>query len=346
MIRFNNDYNKNAHPEVLKAIMECSGESYPGYGTDRWCNEAAALIRERIDKPDADVHFITGGTGTNVTVISAVLRPYESVLCADSGHIHVHEAGAVEHIGHKIDVLKSEDGKISAAQIGEAVEAFNTSNVKEHITEPKLVYISYPTEYGTIYSKRELQEISSVCKHYGLYLFIDGARLGYGLAAYENQTDIKDIAEAADVFYIGGTKCGALFGEAVIICRDELKKSFRSSMKQNGQLFAKGWLIGVQFCALMKDGLYFEITKKAVQQAMRIKQAFAKAGIPSYLSSPTNQQFILLTDEQIAKLSEKYIFEYISGTNTGHSCMRFCTSWATTDEEIDELTADIAALGD
>ena len=346
MIRFNNDYNKGAHPEVLNALIRHNDESYPGYGLDPWCEKAAGMIRDCIGRPDADVHFLPGGTVSNVTVIAAALRPYESVLAADTGHIHVHETGAVEHTGHKIELLKSKDGKISAQQIAEAADGFNESIVKEHITEPKMVYISFPTEYGTVYTKKELEDISSVCREKGIYLYIDGARMGYGVGAYDGTVSIEDIARLADVFYIGGTKCGTLFGEAVVICNDELKKSFRSSIKQNGAMTAKGWLIGLQFCALMENGLYFEITKKAVQQAIRLRNAFAEKGIPFYMVSPTNQQFVLLTEEQAEKLSEKYFYEFEFKTNTGYSCVRFCTSWATTDEEVDELIADIALLDD
>ena len=344
MIRLNNDYNKGAHPSIIEALAAHNDESYAGYGLDEMSEKAAAEIKKYLGRDDADIHFLVGGTQTNYTVIASALRPYESVLSADSGHINVHETGAVEHIGHKVEALKNKDGKITAAQIREAAETFRTSTVPEHITEPKMVYISFPTEYGAVYRKDELEDISRVCREYGLYLFIDGARLGYGLAAEGGNVTLKDIARLADVFYIGGTKCGAMFGEAVVICNDELKKHFRSSIKQNGGMLAKGWLTGLQFYTLFKDGLYFEITKKAVQQAMQIKHAFADAGIPSYISSPTNQQFVLLTNEQMEKLSEKYIYEFEFRSGIDYACVRFCTSWATKDEEIDELIADILAL--
>ena len=349
MIRFNNDYNQGAHPKIIEALAEHNGESYGGYGLDEWCDRAADEIKKHIGCEDADVHFMVGGTQVNFTVISAALRPYESVLCADCGHINVHETGAIEHIGHKIEALKSSNGKITAKQIKEAAESFKNSTVPEHITEPKLVYISFPTEYGTIYNKRELEEISAVCREYELYLFIDGARMGYGLAAseevdYTAPVTLKDIAELSDIFYIGGTKCGALMGEAVVIVNDSLKKSFRSSIKQNGGMLAKGWLLGLQFYTLFKDGLYFDIAKKAVHQSARIKKAFNEAGIPSYINSPTNQQFLLLTGEQMNKLSEKYIYELEFGTDNSHACVRFCTSWATRDEDVRELIADIKNL--
>lgn len=344
MIRFNNDYNRGTHQAIIDALAAHNDESFSGYGLDEWSEKAAAEIKKYLGRDDADIHFMIGGTQVNYTVISSALRPYESVLCADTGHINVHETGAVEHIGHKAEPLKHKDGKISAAQIREAAEGFRTSNVKEHITEPKMVYISFPTEYGTIYRKNELEDISRVCHEYGLYLFIDGARLGYGLAAEGCNVTLKDIAALADVFYIGGTKCGALLGEAVVICNDALKNGFRSNMKQNGGMLAKGWLIGLQFYTLFKDGLYFDITKRAVQQAMQIKHAFAEIGIPSYIDSPTNQQFVLLTTEQLNRLSEKYVYDYQFKSGIDYACIRFCTSWATKDEEVDELIADIMAL--
>ena len=349
MIRFNNDYNRGAHPAILAALGEHNEESHAGYGLDEWCSKAADEIKKYLGAADVDVHFLVGGTQTNFTVISAALRPYESVLCADGGHINVHETGAVEHIGHKVEALKSVNGKITARQIKEAAEDYKNSTVPEHITEPKMVYISFPTEYGTIYTRRELEEISAVCREYGMYLFIDGARMGYGLAAseevdYLSPVTLKDITELSDVFYIGGTKCGALMGEAVVIVNDELKKGFRSSMKQNGGMLAKGWLLGLQFYTLFKDGLYFDITRKAVLQAVSIRRAFNEAGIPTYIDSPTNQQFVLLNDEQLDKLSEKYIYEFEFRTDTAHTCVRFCTSWATADEDVEALIADIKEL--
>lgn len=349
MIRFNNDYNRGAHPAILAALGEHNEESYAGYGLDEWCGKAADEIKKYLGNTDVDVHFLVGGTQTNYTVISAALRPYESVLCADSGHINVHETGAVEHIGHKVEALKSVNGKITARQIKEAAEGYKNSTVPEHITEPKMVYISFPTEYGTIYTRRELEEISAVCREYGMYLFIDGARMGYGLAAseevdYLSPVTLKDITELSDVFYIGGTKCGTLMGEAVVIVNDELKKGFRSSIKQNGGMLAKGWLLGLQFYTLFRDGLYFDITRKAVLQAASIRRAFNEAGIPTYIDSPTNQQFVLLNDEQLDKLSEKYIYEFEFRTDTAHTCVRFCTSWATADEDVEALIADIREL--
>ena len=344
MYRFNNDYSLTAHPAVLKAISEISGNAYGGYGLDEICGEAAELIRKRIGAPDADVHFLVGGTQTNYTVISAALLPYQSVLCAESGHINVHETGAVEHIGHKITALPHTNGKITAAQIAEAGENFRISDVQEHITEPGMVYISFPTEYGTVYTLQELEEIRKACDEYGLVLFIDGARLGYGLAAEGNDVTIQDIARLSDVFYIGGTKCGALFGEAVVIRNKRIGHRFRSHIKQNGGMLAKGFLLGVQFRALFTDDLYFTITEQAVAKAMTIKKAFREKGIASYIDSPTNQQFVLLTEEQAEEFAEEFVFENEGRTGQDMRISRFCTSWGTTAEEVKALTEAIRRL--
>lgn len=344
MIRFNNDYNHGAHPAILAALEQTNRKAYGGYGLDEWCAQGAQEIQKYLDCPSADIHYMVGGTQVNFTVITAALRPYQSVLCAESGHIHVHETGAVEHIGHKIQALSSVDGKITAAQVEEAAEAYRTSVVREHITQPKMVYISFPTEYGTIYSRQELAEIRDVCRKYGLYLFVDGARLGYGLGCPQCDVTLADLARLTDVFYIGGTKCGALFGEAIVIPNPDLKTDFRSYIKQSGGMLAKGWLLGLQFYTLFKDGLYFDITKKAVDQAMRIKEAFAGKGIPSFIDSPTNQQFVVVENTVMERLAGKYVFEFEQKIDKTHSCIRFCTSWSSTDAEIDALVADIQEI--
>lgn len=344
MIRFNNDYNCGAHPEIIKALESINNESYGGYGLDEWCFKASGEIKKYLGNANADIHFLVGGTQTNFTVIAAALRPFHGVISADTGHINVHETGAVESTGHKIHTLKSKNGKITAKQIAEEAEFFNTSDIKEHITQPKMVYISFPTEYGTIYTKHELEEISKVCRKYKLYLFIDGARLGYGLGSNGCDITLKDLAELTDVFYIGGTKCGALFGEAVIIINDELKENFRSYIKQNGGMLAKGWLLGLQFYTLFKDGLYFEITKKADEYALDIKNAFESKGIPSYIESYTNQQFVILPNDVMEKFNKKYIYEFEMKIDEKHSCVRFCTSWSSKKEDVCELVNDIKAL--
>ena len=293
MIRWNNDYNQGAHPEVLKAFQETNDTSYGGYGMDEWCRAGAEEIKKYLGNVNADVHFMVGGTQVNYTVISAALRPYQGVVSADTGHIHVHETGAVEHVGHKIHALPSVDGKITAEQVRREAENYRTSGVQEHITDPRMVYISYPTEFGTLYTKEELTAISRVCREYNLYLFVDGARMGYGLGSEVCDMTMAELAELVDIFYIGGTKCGAMLGEAVVIIREELKDHFRSYIKQNGAMLAKGWILGLQFYTLFKDGLYFKITKEADKYALRIKDAFAEKGIPAYIEAlPTNSLWL------------------------------------------------------
>lgn len=344
MIRFNNDYNHGAHPAILKALTRTNSESYGGYGLDEWCEKAAAEIKKHLDCPKAAIHFMVGGTQTNFTVISALLRPYQSVISASSGHIFAHETGAVEATGHKVEAILDRDGKLTAAEIANKAESYRTSHVQEHIPQPKLVYISHPTEYGTIYSREELEEIRTVCDEYGLFLYVDGARMGYGLGSPESNVTLADFARLADVFYIGGTKCGALFGEAVVIPNPLLQTDFRSYIKQKGGMLAKGWLLGLQFYTLFKDGLYLDITKKAVTLAIKLRTAFAEKKIPAYIHSPTNQQFVVLTKQQMNKLAEKYVFEYEKQLAENLFCVRFCTSWCTTEEEVDALIADIKAL--
>lgn len=343
MIRFNNDYNCGAHPNIINALASTNNESYGGYGIDVWCERAKNEIKKYIEK-DCDIHFLIGGTQVNFTVISAALRPYQSVISADTGHINVHETGAVENCGHKIISLKSENGKINAEQIAEQGELYYTSEIKEHVTQPKMVYISFPTEYGTIYTKSELEAIHEICQKYNMYLFVDGARLAYGLAAPDCDVTLKDISEYADVFYIGGTKCGAMFGEAVVILNNELKTDFRSYIKQNGAMLAKGWLLGIQFYELFKDGLYFEIGKRANKFALKIKKAFNERQIPSYIESSTNQQFVVVENKAMDKLAQKYVFEFEARIDDSHSCVRFCTSWSTKEEDVEELLKDINIL--
>ena len=344
MIRFNNDYHYAAHACILDALALANDQDHPGYGEDVWCRKAADEIRKLTGREDAEVQFFTGATQANFVVISAALNAVQSVISPKSGHINQHEAGSVENTGHKILELETSDGKISAAQIRECAAEYYESGEPEHLTEPKLVYISFPTEFGSLYSKQELQEIHEVCRTYGMYLFIDGARLGYGLGSCVNDVTPQDLAAFADVFYFGGTKCGAMFGEAVVILNDRLKKRFRSYMKQNGAVLAKGWLLGFQFYMLLKDGAYFEITRQADAQAMRIKEAFAQKGILPYVESFTNQQFVIVTPQQEAKLAAKYIYEPSGSLPDGRSIIRFCTSWSTKEEDVDALIEDIRKL--
>lgn len=338
MIRFNNDYNLMAHEKVLEALARVQNKSYAGYGTDEWCEKAAKAVREAVGCPNAGVYFIPGATQANFIIAKAALTPIQSIICADTGHIQCHEAGSIETTGHKMLALPNKDGKITAEQIRQETAKYFDEGEQEYLTEPHLVYISFATEQGTIYSLRELEDISAVCKKYGMLLFVDGARLGYGLGAQGCDVTLPDFARLCDAFYIGGTKCGAMFGEAVVIPNKTLQHKFRSYMKQNGAVLAKGWLMGVQFCALMENSLYLEITRRADTLALQIRDAFRKKGIKESVQSPTNQQFVILTEAQKEKLASDFVFE-----DEG-SCVRFCTSWGTTQQEVDTLVAAIEKL--
>lgn len=344
MIRFNNDYNRGAHPKVLKAFEKTNDEQFGGYGTDDCCGETIGIIRDITHCQAADVHFFAGATQANFVVISSLIGQCDSVICADTGHIMGHECASIEHAGRKMCALRSTDGKINADQIKEEAQKYYDSGEPEYMTRPSLVYISFPTEYGTIYSKSELQAISGVCKEYKMFLFIDGARLGYGLGAKDNDLTIADIAELSDVFYIGGTKCGAMFGEAVVITDPSTAPRFKSHMKQNGAVLAKGWCLGLQFGTLLKDNLYFDITRQADEYAMRIRDAFRKAGIKEYIVSSTNQQFVVLDDKTADRLAEEYVFEQEGRIDEHHVLARFCTAWSTTKEETDALVESIKNL--
>lgn len=344
-MRFNNDYNHGGHPALIKALADTNDNSYSGYGTDEICEAAKQEIKKYLDCPEANIHFIVSGTQINfLTLRASLARPYQGVISPDTGHICVHEAGAVENTGHKVIALPSKDGKITAEQIEKEYLTYKNDPMIDHITEPKTVYISFPTEYGTLYSKQELEDISRVCKEGGLKLFIDGARMGYGLAAEDNDVTLADLARLSDAFTIGGTKCGLLFGEALVVTDDEINCGYRKLMKMNGALLAKGWLLGLQYYTMFKDGLYFEITKSAIEYAVRIKKAFAKKGIKEFIASPTNQTFVELNDEQLAKLDENFIGDDSGKTADGKTIMRYCTSWSTKPEEADALVAAIEAL--
>ncbi|MBO4366715.1 MAG: aminotransferase class I/II-fold pyridoxal phosphate-dependent enzyme [Clostridia bacterium] len=344
MIRFNNDYSQGAHPEVLAALNAENGNRFDAYGTDRLCSEAADLIREAVCAPDAAVHFAVGGTQANVIILSSVLRTFESVLSPDTGHIHRHETGALEHLGHKIELLPHTDGKITAKQVETAAKAFRDSTIPEHITEPKAVYISFPTEYGTLYAKKELEELSAVCREYGLYLFVDGARMAYGLASETNDLTLADFARLADAFTIGGTKCGALFGEAVVLIHPAFKDRFRSMLKQNGAMIAKGWLSGLQFKALFRNGLYERIGKHACALASRIRKAFLDAGIELMPDSPTNQLFVRLHANEAELLAKRFQFEDEAVLPDGDVVVRFCTSWYTEESDAEALLSALRDL--
>lgn len=341
MIRFNSDYTEGCHPAILERLMETNMEQTAGYGTDEYCAQAAEKIREVCEAPEAAVHFLVGGTQTNVTVISAALRHYQGVITATSGHINVHETGALEACGHKCLTIETADGKLTAEQVAQYVDAHFADDSVEHTVQPKMVYISNPTEVGTIYSRAELEAISQVCRKRGLYLFMDGARLGYGLACRENDLTFADIARMTDVFYIGGTKVGALFGEAVVITNDELKKDFRYNIKQHGGMLAKGRLLGIQFLTLFEENRYMEISAHAARLAERMKNEFTSLGISFMVDSPTNQQFPILPDDVLSELEKKYVYEYQKRIDANHSAVRFCTCWATKEEDVEALLADV-----
>lgn len=341
MIYFNCDYTEGAHPSILEKLVETNMEQTIGYGMDAHCKHAAELIKTACGTADADVHFLVGGTQTNVTVIDAALKPYQGAICASSGHINVHETGAIEACGHKCITIPSEDGKIYEAQIRELLENHYANGGDEHMVQPKMVYISNPTEWGTIYSKEELKGIYTLCQKYGVYLFLDGARLGYGLMCKENDLTLEDVAAYTDVFYIGGTKVGALFGEAVVITNNELKPDFRYNIKQHGGMLAKGRLLGIQFETLFENNLYFEIAKHAMNMAEKIRNKFVELGVEFTVDSPSNQIFVVLPTQMIEKLSVKYVFEPMGKKDEGHSIIRICTSWATKEENVDALLDDL-----
>ena len=344
MIQFQCDYNEGAHPRILERMIQTNFEQTVGYGEDHFCEQARVLIKKACGQENADVHFLVGGTQANATVISAALKSYQGVVCAHTGHINVHETGAIEHGGHKVLAVPSENGKLSAEGLLRTIELHYEEDGPEHTVQPGMVYISFSTETGTIYSLAELNAIRSICDKYELPLFIDGARLGYGLASEGCDVTLQDIARLADVFYIGGTKQGALFGEAVVITNTRLKKDFRYYIKQNGGMLAKGRLLGIQFLTLFEDGLYFELASHAVNQALRIRDAFKKKGYAFLAESPSNQQFPILPNDIMAKLSENYLFSIWQKVDDNHTAVRFCTSWATRPEAVDDLIRTIENL--
>lgn len=344
MIQFQCDYNEGAHPQILQRLAETNMEQTIGYGEDKYCEEARELIRKACDNSEIDVHFLVGGTQTNTTVIAHTLRPYQGVISAKSGHINVHETGAIEATGHKVLAIDSADGKLSAEQIEEAMLAHQNEDGPEHMVQPGMVYISMPTEVGTIYTSEELRAISQVCNKYDLPLFVDGARLGYGLCSPQSDLTLPLLTQLADVFYIGGTKVGALFGEAVVIRNERMKRDFRYSIKRHGGMLAKGRLLGIQFATLFTDGLYMHIAQHAIDQAMLIKSALQGKGIPFLIDSPTNQQFPIFSNSQLELLSQKYLFSIWQKVDDSHTAVRICTSWATKTENVNQLIKDIEEL--
>ena len=332
MLSFENDYNRGAHPEILRRLVETNMDMETGYGSDSFCSSAKEKIRAACGCPDADVFFMSGGTQTNAIVIDTYLAKYEGVVSAQTGHIHVHESGAVEFTGHKILTVPEHDGKIIPSDLIALLENFWGDADHEHMVFPGLVYISHPTERGTLYSKAELAAISEVCRKYELPLFVDGARMGYGLMSYETDVTLHDLAEYCDAFYIGGTKCGALFGEAVVITNRNLQRDFRYLIKQRGGMLAKGWLLGAQFDALFEDDLYLEICAHADAMADLIRAELAALGYDLFLPGITNQIFVTLPDVLLEELQKDFTFAYWDRVDECHSTVRFCTSWATTKE--------------
>lgn len=344
MIRFESDYTEGAVPEIINRLVATNMEQTCGYSTDEYSEVARKKIREACDAPDADVHFLVGGTQTNLTVIAAALRPHQGVISSSCGHISVHESGAIEATGHKVLELDFPNGKVEAATAEQYCRQHFSDANHEHCVQPGMIYISQPTESGTLYYLEELRALRKVCDEFGLMLYVDGARLGYALAAEHNNIQLKELYELVDAFYIGGTKVGALFGEALVIRNEQLKKDFKYIIKQRGGLMAKGRLLGLQFDTLFSDNLYYRISRHAVKQAMRIKEAFQGIGCGFLQESHTNQQFPILEDRQIERLQESFTCSLWEKVDKDHSAVRFCTNWATREEDVDRLVRAIKDL--
>ncbi|MBL4935623.1 low specificity L-threonine aldolase [Clostridium sp. YIM B02515] len=337
MYSFKNDYSEGAHPRILNALLETNLEQGEGYGEDKYTEEAVKLLKEKIGRNDIDIHLFPGGTQTNLTAISAFLRPHEAAVAVSTGHILVHETGAIEATGHKVISIEAKDGKLTPEHIKEALEA----HTDEHMVKPKLVYISNSTEIGSIYKKAELIELSRFCRENKLYLYVDGARLGSALCSEENDLELSDFGSLVDAFYIGGTKNGALLGEALVICNNSLKEDFRFFIKQKGALLAKGRLLGIQFLELFRDNLYFELAKHANSMAQLLKKGISEEGYSFLIDSPSNQIFPILPDNIIEKLQEKYLFIIWQKNNYNTSVIRLVTSWATKEEKVLEFIKDL-----
>ena len=337
MISFASDYVAGAHPQILKRLTETNLEHLPGYGEDIWCASAKEKIRAACGCPQAQVEFLTGGTQTNQIVIATLLREHEGVIAAETGHIGVHEAGAIEYTGHKVLALPQRDGKLDAAEVERYIRSFHADENREHMVFPGMVYISHPTEYGTLYGKAELEALSRVCRDHGIPLYLDGARLGYGLMSRETDVTLEDVAQLCDVFYIGGTKVGALCGEAVVFTRNNRPPHFTNAVKRRGALLAKGRLLGVQFDALFTDGLYFELGRHAIEMAERLKAILHEKGVELYLETPTNQQFVILDVSRAEALGRQVSFDFWEKRGPDKLVVRFASSWSTTLEDLEFL---------
>ncbi len=339
MLYFASDYMETAHKDILRRFLETDGEHMTAYGSDVYCASAQEKIRKACEAPEAQVRFLTGGTQTNRLVIDLLLKPWQGVVAADTGHVNTHEAGAIEWSGHKVLTVPQHDGKVAAADVRALVETWRGDDAREHIVEPGMVYISHPTEYGTLYTRAELEELRGVCRAYGLPLYLDGARLAYGLAARGTDVTLPCIAACTDAFYIGGTKCGALFGEALVFPRGNLPERFLTRLKQHGALLAKGWSAGLQFDMLFTDGLYGKLGAHAIEQAEKLKAGLLAKGLPLYIDSPTNQQFPITDDALLARLDGKVVYSFWEKLADGRTVIRLATSWATRAEDVDALLA-------
>lgn len=337
MIRFECDYAEGAHDRILQKLFETNLEQTPGYGEDDYCAQARGYLQKLCQDESVEVHFLVGGTQTNTAVITAALRPWQGVIAADSGHINVHETGAIEAYGHKVLPMPGRDGKLTAAQVAEVYDAHWKDSTHEHQVQPGMVYISQPTENGTLYTKGELTALWETCQARDLLLFVDGARLGYGLMSPACDMTLPELTRLCDVFYLGGTKQGMLFGEAVVIRSPALKKDFRYLMKQHGAMLAKGRLLGLQFCAMLEDGLYFDLARQADRLAIQLRGAFEERGYAMLFDSYTNQQYPILPDALLEALGREFSFSFWCRIDEGHAAVRFCTSWATEEAAVDAL---------
>ncbi len=339
MLNFESDYIEGAHPKILERLVETNMEPLSGYGMDKYCAQAKEKIAAacKLSTDQAKIEFITGGTQTNQLVIDSILKPYEGVVAAQTGHVSVHEAGAIEYTGHKVLQVPGHQGKIEANELNQFISDFYSDGNHEHMVFPGMVYISFPTEYGTIYSKAELTEIYSICKKWNVPLFIDGARLGYGLASSQCDLTLPDIADLCDIFYIGGTKIGALCGEAIVFTKNNEPAHFTNLTKKHGALLAKGRLLGIQFDTLFTDDLYFKISKNAIDKADKLKDTLKQKSYTFLLESPTNQQFVIVENQKLSRLAENVQYSFWEKIDGTHTAIRLATSWATSDEKLNEL---------
>ncbi len=335
MISFASDYIAGAHPKVLQKLCETNLQNLTGYGSDIYCESAAKKIKTKVG--DADVFFVNGGTAANQIIIDTMLRPYEGVISPVTGHVSLHEAGAIEYTGHKVLPLPAIDGKLSAEDLRKFLADFSADENKEQMVPPGMVYLSFPTEYGTLYRKEELTAIHDVAQEYQIPVFIDGARLAYGLAARDNNVGLLDFLRLCEVFYIGGTKCGTLAGEAVVFKKGFAPEHFLMQVKRHGGLLAKGRLLGVEFDALFTDRLYFEIGEHGIRMAEKLKAIFEKKGYRFFLNSPTNQQFVILKNSLMEELRKEVVFSFWEKYDESSTVVRFATSWSTTEEDLDAL---------